>query len=362
MNNDLEESLRRAQSAQGDLEAKQQKAAEQTRAQAQAKIGELKEISSALPPAEKKLAEAVDLSARAEALATGKTEIAPELLAFLDESRKAIQERQNILAVMRQRIEEIEANPVIQQMLREEVVREARLIELRQQAEDARAVRIMGEDGSTSRLSWVYDSLNMNTEYRRNIAGTHIGDSALVQLEHYVSSATESHTMAGAEHVASIPEAEKAIARLWGIKAEVEKDNPDIMKIDAILSEFLFERLQHFKRTLDQRLLTRAQGLYDYYQGVQEKYTKDTGHPATELHEKSPHLAWTVSQWKDSISIPLVQKVGEDMKAARAAMAQPEGYKAKTLAKIFEHVGSWAGSLLGYDGSLSTPDSYTEKV
>lgn len=314
MPEDLKEMFRQAQAAEESVAQTKQIEEAQVKKQGEADLdAQLKERELLLSKAgetEQKRADAAELLGKAKETAAGKEKVTAEMEEFMRVAANSIQEREAQLAVFEKQIEAIDANPAVIDRLREQAEEEGHRIELQKE------FWIKPRGGS------IYSVLGQGSkEYRTNIEGRHSGDSALVQLESYAMHATG--MMKGEEVVVPLAEAEDVIRRWSEIRQEADSGDPDVRKIDSLLSEFLYKRLQHFSSTFGQRVEMCAQQLHQWYQE----------------HPDRPHLVEkTVEDWKRDLSNS-VPEVNSALRMADMVMSGKD-WKAKTLAKIGEDISS----------------------
>ena len=103
--------------------------------------------------------------------------------------------------------------------------------------------KVIKEDGKKSSLT---EALQSVPEYYK-IEGTHSEDDPLSALEVYISTGL-------IDEKSSLDDIERALNSFLEIGKEAQKDKPNIKDVDEILSSFLSERLDHFEKTLDQRI------------------------------------------------------------------------------------------------------------
>jgi len=338
----LEEMLRRAQAAEQAEGQTQQGAEVQDKQQGGADLeASLKERESLLGETERTRQEKVKaetLRAQAEEATRGKGRITAEMQGFLRAAANTVEERTAHIVELKRSIASIEANPAIINELHEQANEENRRIEL--QKEVSKTSWVHREDGKEGTIHSV---LGDNKDYKDKIAGRHVGDSSLVQLEGYAMRA--SGMMKGEEAEVPLEEAEDVVSRLSQIRQEAEKTNPDTRKIDGLLSEFLSKRLQHFAATFDQRVEKRAQGLRERYQKNPDRTNKNGVN------------SWTVDQWKADL-YRFLPDVGRVLQLTEMTM-QGKDYKALALARIGEDVSNRT-RVLGKESNPFLTDNFKE--
>lgn len=173
-------------------------------------------------------------------------------------------------------------------------------------------------------------------EYLANMSGTHLGDDPISRLESYGSSANDLH-LRKVHGAPSLDEVESFNARFSQIREELEKDSPDLNKVDTLLAEFLHGRLEHFLETLDQRIERTAELWYS----------------SGDTLEKRKELLQT------SIYGTMRLDVGRELIKARTVMGS-KGYKARALAVIGDDI-SVKTHALGEWGSPFNPDDFSNE-
>jgi len=324
MSENLEEMLRRAQTAEQSAGQTKQEEETQVKQQSEADLeASLKERESLLGEAgktEQERAKAAELLEKGKELTAGKEKLTAEMEEFMRVAVNSVQEREAQLAALNKQLETIEANPAVIDRLREQAEEENRRIELQKEVSKGFWIKPQGKETGGS----MYSALSKSKEYADNVEGRHSGDSALVQLESYAMHA--SGMMKGEEVVVPLDEAEDVVRRWSEIRQEAESGNPDIQKVDNLLSEFLYARLKHWVDTFDQRVEQTAQRLYDSYQQ----------NPASAKQYKVE--GWTVEKWKQDLQRTMPD-VRSSLRTAELAMSG-KGFKAKTLARLGEDVSN----------------------
>ena len=230
MSENLEEMLRRAQTAEQTAGKTKQEEETQVKQQSEADLeASLKERESLLGEAgktEQERAKAAELLEKGKELTAGKEKLTAEMEEFMRVAVNSVQERETQLAALNKQLETIEANPAVIDRLREQAEEENRRIELQKEVSKGFWIKPQGKENGGS----MYSALSKSKEYTDNVEGRHSGDSALVQLESYAMHA--SGMMKGEEVVVPLDEAEDVVRRWSEIRQEAESGNPDIQKVD----------------------------------------------------------------------------------------------------------------------------------
>ena len=288
--------------------------------------------------------EAVSLLEQGTELSAGSEVLAPETETFLRTAEQTVQQRQEQLAVAQERLATLDADPAVRNILYKEAVDEGRRIQL--QADYDKCSYIQTQDGEhRGTLHNVFDAIS--PEYKSKVAGRYSNNDPLCQLEGFAFSS--SGVWKSEKPKGTLDEAEDAVQRMTTIREEAETGSPDIKKIDDVLSEFLYKRLEHFFATLDQRVEVRAQQLADYYRDNPEAAAK------------YPNTPTTVEGWKQQLNTSM-RNIGLKMEEASRTV-QGEEFKARHLASIGEDVFQSASCGVGPGGDQYPffPDDYVAK-
>ncbi len=79
--------------------------------------------------------------------------------------------------------------------------------------------------------------------------------SAIKFAEEYAMHATQMYgELDKGLETTPLKEVESAVARITEIRGEFEKEQPDLSRMEKILTEFLFARIKHFAETINERL------------------------------------------------------------------------------------------------------------
>jgi len=340
----LEEMLDAAKVAQGatelGVENEKAQAVAAIDADIEASLRERESLTGERRGAEDERLKAVDLLTQGTEATVGSEVIAPEMQEFLTVADRTVEERRNDLEQLNKKLETLDADPAVMGYLRQEADDENRRIDLQADYQTCNYIIPKGsEHGGT--LEAVLDA--SSPEYETTLAGTNIGDNPLCQLEGYAFQAT--HTLRGVEAAGPIEEAEDAVGRLVAVRNEAESGTPEIAKVDTLLAEFLFKRLEHFFATLDQRVEARAQEQFEFYQANPDK--------AAEYHA----TASTPEEFKQQLT-KYLGDINGYMESARLAM-EGTGPKARVLARIGDEVYQrGAGPLKSGENRPFAPDNY----
>ena len=342
--NNLEEMLGEAKVAQGStelgIENEKTQATITADAGLEASLSERDDLTVERRVAEDERLKAADLLAQGTEATAGSEVIAPQMQEFLSVADRTVEERRDALAQLNKKLETLDSDPAVMGYLRQEADDENRRIDLQVDYQTCNYITPKGsEHGGT--LEAVLNA--SKPEYEITIAGTNIGDNPLCQLELYAFQASRASKVV--ETAGPIEDAEDAVGRLVAVRNEAESGNPDIAKIDTILAEFLFKRLEHFFATLDQRVDARAQEQFEFYQANPDK--------AAEYHV----TASTPEAFKEQLT-KYLGDINGYMESARLAM-EGTGSKAKLLARIGDEVFQrGAGPLKSSENRPFAPDNY----
>ncbi len=337
MPDSLEEMLAKAQVAETSISKDQKVEQPQAQASAEAQLRDkLKQREGALGEAKQAEGErrkAADLKLKAETLIQGKESITPEMQAFLSAANDAERAQQDKLSELNARIGDFEGDPAVLETLHAEANE-------MNQRKDLNKEFYKLENNNRKNLN---HNGQHGEAYHRDIGGTHSQDDPVALLEMYGSMATgEWH-----DRKATLDEAQKVIDVMRRIDGEASKPNADMQKIDNEFAQFLYERLQHFANTIDQRVDKAAQGLADHY--------KEKPDEARRYQVEDSSFEY----WKQKLSSQLPDVQGY-MRRAEMIM-QRQGFKAKELAKLGETLGNKSYIAGGMECNTFVVDNFKEK-
>lgn len=323
-----------AETAANDNKAVEQ---EQAEASAQTQLGEkLQEHGDAfaeIAQIKKEREKADALLAKAQELIKDKENITPEMQAFLTAASDAEQARQDKLAQLEMHINDLSDDPAVFEALLTEAHETNRRKDLNREYYEV--------------VDRVRHNLDFNGQhgmaYKRDIGGTHSQDSPKALLDMYGSMATGEWY----EKKAPLGEAEGVVDIMKRIDAEASKPDADMGKIDSEYAQFLYERIQHFANTMNQRVETVAQKLADYY--------AEHSYEAEKYQVKDPSF----EGWKQSLSAKL-PNARNYMREAETIMKEP-GLKAGRLAKLGETFGNQSYIASGMENNVFGVDEYKAK-
>lgn len=333
------------QSNQAETEVRQTQATAVAGVALESMMRERNELAPQRPVAEAERVKAVGLLDQGTELAAGSEQLAPETATFLQAAGRTVEERQNVLASLEERLTTLDADPAVRDVLYQEAKDEGRRIQTQKEYQECYYIKT--QDGQ-HRGTMHEVVRQVSPDYETKIAGTNIGDSALCQLEGFAFSA--SGVARGEGPKGSIDEAEDAVQRMTTIREEIETGNPDVQKVDSVLAEFMYKRLEHFFATLDQRVEARAQQLVDHYEANPDDAAKYPNRPTT------------LDGWKQQLNNSM-GNIRLKMQEATQVMESDE-FKARELARIGEYVFQIASCGCGINGDQYPyhPDNYKEPV
>lgn len=188
-----------------------------------------------------------------------------------------------------------------------------------------------GDDLSHDRTESVLSALGQNPEYRLYIAQQPGGESALLRLQDYATEILDNITSISTQTPVSNTDLQQLIDQLDQIKSEAEKLDPDVRKIDTILTHFIEGRLRHFILTLDNRINVATEKIHRMWEGNQDEATKkgfpDARARAERIRSQLPNLNRFSQQMSEIIEDPNIQ------------------YKAKFLADMGKNLSGYLQSL-----------------
>ena len=190
--------------------------------------------------------------------------------------------------------------------------------------------------------------LNKSEEYRNRVcASKDFAGDPLNWLHAYVSEALEIGTARLREGVkVSTVEIEKLVENCEEIYKEAKENEnlrePNLLRIDSILTDFLYNRLKHWKNTLEQRKATTAKSLFEHYQS-------EGGNTEEKANSEE--------NWKKSVSSEM-SNANQSIAGIGVFSKKVDNYNAAILVDLGNKLSLKAGVLL--DANPFLPDNYKE--
>ncbi len=286
---------------------------ESTQTEANRKKDDIETLLAEANKTEAERVKAIELKKQAEELIKNKTEITEEMTEFLksaDDIARAHAEKGEML---NEQIKNLSSDPAVMDMIRIEAEKFNQKRDLNK--------RFYSTNREIESNLYSHNTVN-GKKYHEMIGGSHGGDDPQALLELYGSMSTGDW----GDSKASLEDAKNSVDILERISTESKNSNPDMQKIDGEYANFLYQKLEHFRKTFDQRIEKAALGLQEYYKNYPDPNDKD----------KCNNL--TLEEWKQKLNFNNrfsslkyeLRNVDEVMKG--------DGFKARKLATLGEKI------------------------
>ena len=342
----LEDMFKKATASQQQVEVQKNeektKEVESSEAETKATKDEIERLLAEANATEDERKKALDLKKQAEELIKDKNEVTEEMKEFLKSADDIAKVHADKIKALTEQMKSLSEDPAVMNMIQAEA-------EEFNQKRDLNKKFYSTEREIESNL-YSYNTVN-GKKYHETIGGHHSGDDPQALLSMYGSMATGDW----GDRKATLEDAKDSVDILERINEESKNSNPDMKKIDGEYANFLYKRLQHFMKTLDQRIEKEALNLQEYYKNNPGK------------NETSKYNDLSLEKWKNIITsengykVQNVSQINSNMKRVEEIM-KSDGLKAKKLAEIGNEISNNSNMLLhGHDYNPFSVDELKEK-